>query len=91
MALKTTQPKTRWPLIGGMLAVALVAVGGFYWMVLRVPAQPQQAVASQGPSFVTTFKTKVLDDVRIKSLRQHGQPEVQVQERGLKPNPFQPF
>lgn len=74
-----------------MLAVAVIAVGVMYWLFLRVPAVPEPAAASQGPSFVTTFKTEVLQDVRIKSLRQHGQPEVQVQERGLKPNPFQPF
>lgn len=41
--------------------------------------------------FNTSFDTKVLDDSRVKGLRMHGVAEVQVQERGQKPNPFQPF
>lgn len=91
MALQTTQPKTRWPLLIGLIVAGIVVAGLAYWFFLRQPSLPQEADASTGPSINTTFKTKVLDDVRLKSLKQYGQPEVQVQERGNRPNPFQPF
>lgn len=45
---------------------------------------PRSAVSS-------SFDTSVLDDVRLKSLRTYGDPDVQVADRGRKPNPFLAF
>lgn len=38
-----------------------------------------------------SFDTKVLEDVRVRGLRQNGVPEVMVNDRGRKPDPFAAF
>ncbi len=43
------------------------------------------------PSISTNFDTTVLNDVRIKGLKQYGPSEVQVAERGRRPDPFVAF
>ena len=39
----------------------------------------------------TEFSTEILNDQRIKELKQYGPSEVKVQQRGRKDDPFVPF
>jgi hypothetical protein len=88
-----TKSKARLPLLI-VMGVLFLATGVLLYRTYFVAtdidlAPPPLSVSSS--SFQTTFETDILEDVRIKGLRMHGSAEVQVQERGLKDNPFQAF
>ena len=84
--------KSRLPLLivlGLVFLVTGVVIFRTYFTEPDIDLTPPELTV-QG-SFSTTFDTDVLEDVRVKGLQMHGSAEVQVQERGRKPNPFQPF
>lgn len=88
-----TKSKSRLPLLivlGLVFAVTAVVIYRTYFGQTDIDLSPPELTVN-GAGFATTFDTDVLEDVRVKGLQMHGNAEVQVQERGRKPNPFQPF
>ncbi|MBI4122115.1 MAG: hypothetical protein HY461_02180 [Parcubacteria group bacterium] len=89
---KTTS-KLRLPLL---VVLGILAMATIYILVRTYASSPDADLTAPSlvpavAGFKTNFQTKVLDDVRLKGLRMHGPAEVQVQERGQKADPFQPF
>lgn len=76
--------------LGLVFAVTAIVIYRTYFVQPDIDLNPPELTVGNA-ALQTTFDTDVLEDVRVRGLQMHGSAEVQVQERGRKPDPFQPF
>ena len=77
-------------------AIVLVTLILMFVLLLKPQSSTQKDAVSMEAAvpmsrIKTTFDTSILEDDRVKNLRQYGPAEVLVQQRGRKADPFQPF
>ncbi len=84
--------KTQTPLIVLLLLVGgVTAVVAYRTYFGGTDIDINADIAIPTATISPTFDTKVLEDVRVRGLRQNGAPEVLVNDRGRKPDPFAAF
>lgn len=90
---KTSKKRTM--ILGGIVAIAIIATIIMLYFIYREPDIALDALGggltAPAPSLDTTFNTEIFEDSRVQNLRQFGPAEVQVQFRGRSTDPFQPF
>jgi len=89
---KVSKKKNKMTAIGIVLVLIVTAVL-LYFLFAEPTSEESTLGALLPPTTVipTSIKTEVLDDARIKALKQYGPAEVDVLNRGRSNNPFAAF